>query len=106
MAFNRLFHQIDGDIHIVGNLFGTDDLSLERDGDFDFMALLIDAERHIDLCVLGEILFELAEFFLDRLSKPAGDINVLTYDVNVHLATSLGFWNAGYKYNIFCYKKV
>ena len=61
LTFNDLFYQINGNVHIIADLFRTDDMSLYRDGNFNLLTLLFYTHGHIHFCVRCKIPFQFSQ---------------------------------------------
>jgi len=61
LSLDDFLHQIDGYIHIVADLLGTDDAALDGDGHLDLMTVLVHAQCDMGDCILGEEFVQLAQ---------------------------------------------
>ena len=89
LAFNHLFHHIDGYIHVSTDLFRTDELPLHRNRYFNPMFALVHAQRHICLGFRGEKFVEFPQLVLYGLTQPLSHIQIFPYDRKLHWRTSV-----------------
>lgn len=55
LAFDDLFYQVNGYVHITAGFFGTDNATLNRDGNLDLLFVFLYAERYDDFCIRNEV---------------------------------------------------
>ena len=78
LTLDDFFNEVDGNIHIVADLFGTDDGALHRNGDLDFLTFFFHAESDDCFCVVVKISLQLADLLDNVFSQPRGDIHILS----------------------------
>ena len=61
LALDDFLYQVNGYVHICALLFGTDNMALHRDGHFDFLAILGNAQSNDGLCILVKIPFQFSD---------------------------------------------
>ncbi len=64
LALNDLFHQINGDIHIIADLLRTNDIPLHRNGHLYLLAFFLHAQGYMHFRVRVKIFLQLADFIL------------------------------------------
>ena len=84
LSFNDLFYQVDGNIHIVADLFGTDDIAFHRDRHFDLLTFLFYAERDMHLSLRRKVFLQFTDLLLYCSAKTRRYFNVLTDDHKFH----------------------
>ena len=68
LAFDHLFYQVDGDIHIIALLLRADDIALHRNGYLNLLAFLLHTQGNMNLCIRSEISLQLPQFVFHRFS--------------------------------------
>ena len=58
LAFDDLLDKIDGDVHVIACLLGTDDVSLDRDRYLNLLTFLLYTECHDDYCFRSAVPFK------------------------------------------------
>ena len=78
LPFNDFLDQVNGYIHVIADLFGTDDAALDRYGHFDLMPVLVHAERDMGCRIRGKEFIQLAQLIPYRLVQIGRDFHVLS----------------------------
>ena len=61
LTFDDLFHKVNGNIHIIGILFGTDDAAFDRDRYLNFLASFLYAHGYLYFRIRRKIAFQLSD---------------------------------------------
>lgn len=84
LSLDHFLHQIDGHVHIVARLFRSDDASFHRDRHLNFLPVLFYAQGDVYFCLLGEVLFQLADLRFNRAAQALGNFDVFPADNEFH----------------------
>ena len=64
LSFNDLLHQVNGNIHIIADLLGTDNIPFHRNGHLYLLALLLNAQGYMHFRIRVKIFLQLADLIL------------------------------------------
>ena len=84
LSLNDLLHKINGNVHIVADLFGTNDISLYRNRYLDLLTILLHAQCHMCLCIGIEVLFQLTDLLLYSSLQSGCNLNVPSNNYKFH----------------------
>ena len=84
LTLDHLFYQVNGYVHVIACLLGTNDIALHRDRDLDLLPFLLHTERYDDFRFRSEIPFEFFEFLFNCAFQSRCYFNVFSTDNKFH----------------------
>ena len=67
LSFQNIYDKVDGLVHILGRFFGTDYAALHRNGNLNFLQILLRGKGYVARGIRLEKLIEFSELLLHHI---------------------------------------